>query len=393
MHASAVYQLRQALGLDEPGAPVKVVEPYQMLGEIAPDLADALGVDTLWLPGRCTMFGFPNEGWRPWTTFDGTPVLVPALFNTEPDAKGDILMYPQGDRSARPSGRMPKGGLYFDSVIRQEPIDDEKLNPADNLEEFAPLSDEDLAHYERESKRLGGESDRAIVGGAPGAAFGDIALIPGPAMKNPRGIRDIEEWYVSTAIRRDYVREVFEKQCEIALENLALYHQAVGERISAIFMCGTDFGAQNAPFMSPDAYRELYKPFHKKLNDWVHANTGWKTFKHSCGSIVPLIEEFIEAGFDVLNPVQCSAADMDPKTLKERFGERIVFWGGGANTQRTLPFGKPAEVREEVRERIATFGPGGGFVFNPVHNVQAGTPVENLRAMYAAVREFGAYPV
>ncbi len=385
MHVSAVYALRQALGLDRPGTPVRVVEPYQMLGEVAPDLAERLGVDTVNLPGRSNMFGFANDGWKPWTTFDGTPVLVPAGFNTEPDAAGDILMYPGGDRSAPPSGRMPGGGFYFDSVVRQGPIDEDRLDPRDNLEDFAPLSDEDLAHYERESKRLRGESDRAIVGGIPGTAFGDIALVPAPWMKRPKGIRDIEEWYVSLAARPDYVRAVFEGQCEIALRNLESYRQAVGDRISAIFMCGTDLGTQNGPFMSVETYRGIFKPFHKRLNDWVHANTSWKTFKHSCGAILPLIPELIEAGFDILNPVQCSAADMDPAELKRRFGPKVTFWGGGVDTQRVLPFGGPEEVREQVCERIAIFAPGGGFVFNPIHNVQAGSPVRNLLAMYEAV--------
>jgi hypothetical protein len=390
MHVSAVYALRQALSLDAPGAPVKVVEPYQMLGEIAPDLADALGVDAVNLPGPANMFGFPNAGWKPWTTFDGTPVLVPADFNTEPDARGDVLMYPAGDRSAPPSGRMPAGGFYFDSIVRQPPIDDDALDPADNVD-YGPLSDEDLAHYEREAGRLSSESDRAIVGGIGGTAFGDIALVPGPWIRHPKGIRDVEEWYVSTLTRSDYVREVFERQCEIALANLELFRQAVGDSISVLFVCGTDFGTQNAPFMSPAAYRDLYAPYHRKVNDWVHAHTGWKTFKHSCGAILPLIDEFVEAGFDVLNPVQCSAADMEPGRLKERFGERVTFWGGGVDTQRTLPFGAPEEVREQVAERLATFRPGGGFVFNTVHNVQAGTPVENLKALYEAVRAYGSY--
>jgi hypothetical protein len=368
---------------------VKVVEPYQMLGEIAPDLAARLGVDTVGLPGTSTLFGFPNEGWRPWKTFDGTPVLVPAGFNTAPDANGDILMYPGGDRSAPPSGRMPKGGYYFDSIIRQPPVDEDRLDPADNLEEFGSLSDADLAHYERQSRRLADESDRAIVGNVPGTAFGDIALVPAPWMKHPKGIRDVEEWYVSLAARKPYVREVFERQCQIALKNLEAFRQAVGGRLSVLFLSGTDFGTQAGPFMSPESYRELFAPFHKRLNDWVHANTKWKTFTHTCGSVTALIPEFIAAGFDVLNPVQCSAAGMDPAELKRRFGAKLSFWGGGVDTQRTLPFGTPEQVRAQVRERIGIFGPGGGFVFNTIHNVQAGTPVENLIAMYEVVQASG----
>ena len=386
MHVSSVSHLRQALGLDKAGTPVKVLEPYQMLGEIGEDLLDALGVDVVGLGGRRTMFGFENKNWKPWTMSDGTPVLVPEHFNTEPEPNGDILMYPEGDRSVPPSGRMPQGGYYFDAIVRQQPIDEENLNVEDNLQEFALISDADLQHFAVEADRLGGGT-RAILANFGGTAFGDIALVPAPWMKNPKGIRDVEEWYISTAARFDYVYELFERQCEIALENLAKIYDAVGDRVTAVFITGTDFGTQNGPFLSPAAYRKLYQPFHRSVNDWVHGHTPWKTFIHSCGSIVALLPDIIDAGFDILNPVQCSAAGMDPRALKQMYGERICFWGGGVDTQKTLPFGTPDEVRKEVRKRIEIFGRGGGFVFNPVHNVQASTPVENLLAMYETVCE------
>ena len=387
MHVSSVYQLRQALKLDAPGTRVKVVEPYQMLGEIAPDLMNALGVDVVGLGGTKTFFGFENKDWKPWTLFDGTPVLVPGDFNTEPEPSGEILMYPEGDRSAPPSGRMPRGGFYFDTIVRQQPIDDEKLNVEDNLQEFGPISDEELEHFARGAQQLTAESDRAILANFGGTAFGDIALVPAPWLKYPKGIRDVEEWYVSTAARFDYVYELFQRQCEIALKNLAKIHGVVGEKVTAVFITGTDFGTQNGPFISPASYRKLYQPFHRRVNDWAHRHTSWKTFCHSCGSVVALLPDMVEAGFDVLNPVQCSAAGMDPQALKDRFGDRISFWGGGVDTQRTLPFGTPEEVRREVEQRIEVFGRGGGFVFNTVHNVQAGTPAENLLALYEAVRE------
>jgi hypothetical protein len=387
MHVSSVYQLRQALKLDPLGTPVEVVEPYQMLGRIAPDLMDALGVDVVELGGRKNFFGFENKGWTAWTLFDGTPVLVPDAFNTEPEPSGDILMYPEGDRSAPPSGRMPKGGFYFDTIVRQEPIDEKTLDPEDNLQEFGPISEEDLDHFARGAERLRAESDRAILANFGGTAFGDIALVPTPWLKYPKGIRDIEEWYVSTATRFDYVYEVFDRQCEIALGNLAKIYDVVGDKVTAVFVTGTDFGTQNGPFISPAAYRRLYQPFHRRVNDWVHKHTPWKTFIHSCGSVAALLPDIIDAGFDILNPVQCSAAGMDPQELKDRYGQRIAFWGGGVDTQRTLPFGTPEEIRKEVGQRIEIFGRGGGFVFNTVHNVQANTPAENLLALYGAIRE------
>lgn len=391
MHVSTVYALRQALKLDPPGTPVKVVELFQMLGEIKPDLQEILGVDAVGMGGEANFFGFKNEGWKPWTTFDGTPVLVPVLFNTEPDENGEILMYPQGDRSAPPCAKMPNGGFYFDSVVRQPPLDDAKLNVEDNLEEFGPISESDLAHLKREAEDLYTQTDKAIVLVLGNMAYGDIALVPGPTLKNPKGIRDMTEWYMSTVTRQDYVRQVFERQCEIALENLPRIYAAVGNRVTVAWVSGTDFGAQNNCFISPKAFRSLYKPFYKRVNDWIHENTNWKTFIHSCGAILPIIPDIIEAGFDILNPVQTSAAHMDPSVLKSRFGDQVIFWGGGVDTQRTLPFGTPDEVRSQVRERLEIFGKGGGFVFNPIHNVQAKVPVENLLAMYETVRECGWY--
>jgi hypothetical protein len=225
MHVSSVYLLRQAFKLDPPGTPVKVVEPYQMLGEIKPDLMEVLGVDVIPISPRKNMFGFTNDNWKPWTFFDGTPVLVPEKFNTIPEENGDILMYPEGDRSVPPSGRMPFNGYYFDGIVRQPPIDETSLDPNDNLEEFTPVSDVDLEYFRREATRLYEETDYAILANFGGTAFGDIALVPAPWLKNPRGIRDIEEWYISAVIRPDYVYKVFERQCEIALYNLQKFVQ------------------------------------------------------------------------------------------------------------------------------------------------------------------------
>jgi hypothetical protein len=337
-----------------------------------------------------TMFGFPNEGWKPWTLFDGTPVLVPDGFNTLPEPDGDILMYPEGDRTVPPSGHMPAGGYYFDSLVRQPPIDEDRLEPQDNLEEFTPISEADLAYFEQETDRLYTQTDKAILANFGGTAFGDIALVPAPWLKHPRGIRDIAEWYMSTVSRRDYVYQVFERQCEIALQNLARIAARVGDRVSVVFLTGTDFGAQSGSFISPKTYRDLYLPFQKQLNDWVHRNTTWKTFIHSCGSVINLIPDFVAAGFDILNPVQTSAAGMDPHTLKARFGDQLTFWGGGVDTQQVLPFGTPDQIRQQVRERIQLFGAGGGFVFNTIHNVQARIPAENLLALYQAFQEFAS---
>jgi Uroporphyrinogen decarboxylase (URO-D) len=393
MQVDTVYQLRQTLHLDPPGTPVKVVEPYQMLGEIKPDLMEALGVDVVGLGKPATMFGFKNEGWKSWTTFEATPVLVPEGFNTEPDLNGDILMYPEGDKSVPASGRMPKGGFYFDSIVRQPPIDESTLSVEDNLEEFGPIADADLEHFRREAQRLHTQTDKAILANFGGTAFGDIALVPAPWLKHPKGIRDIEEWYISTVTRRDHVYKIFERQCEIGISNLERIFTAVGNRVTAVFVSGTDFGQQNGPFISLKSYQDLFKPFHREVNNWIHKNTQWKCFIHSCGSVRALLPDFVDAGFDIINPVQCSAAGMAPEELKKEFGERVTFWGGGVDTQRTLPFGTAEEVRQEVCFRLKIFARSGGYVFNTTHNVQARVPAENVLAMYESVRECGKYPL
>jgi hypothetical protein len=388
IHVSVMYHLRQKLGLDAPGTPVKVVEPYQMLGEIAPDLAAALGIDTVSLHGTGTMFGFPAAEFKEWKLRDGTPVLVPGGFNTEVAPNGELFQYPENDRTCAPCAKMPEGGHFFDAIIRQPEVDEEKLDPADNCEEFGPIEETELAIFKERASRLHGQTDRALFCTFGGLTFGDIALVPATFLKNPKGLRDIEEWYVSLVMRPEYIKAVFEKQAEIAVENLARLYAAVGDRVSVIQTNGTDFGTQNGPFCSPESYRELFLPYQKKVNGWIHAHTPWKTFMHCCGSIVPLLDLIVEAEFDILNPVQCSATGMEPALLKKRYGDVLTFWGGGVDTQQTLPFGTPAQVRDQVRERIDTFAPGGGFVFSAIHNVQALTPTENILALFETLKEY-----
>jgi uroporphyrinogen-III decarboxylase len=174
----------------------------------------------------------------------------------------------------------------------------------------------------------------------------------------------------------------------VALENLEALHGVVGEEPQAVFLCGTDFGTQDSQFCSPETFQSLYYPYYRRINDWIHQHTTWKTFKHSCGAVEPLIPSLLEAGFDILNPVQINAAGMDPRLLKERYGDRVVFWGGGVDTQKVLPFATPAEVEAHVLRQCEILGRGGGFVFNPVHNIQANVPVENVVAMVGALKRF-----
>ena len=389
IHVSCVAALRDHYGLEK--RPVTLHEPLQMLGWVDEDLKQAMGIDFEGVFPRNTMFGFPNRNWKEWRLPGGLEVLVPEDFVTSLDANGDILIYPESDRSAPPSGRIPCDGWFFDTIVRQEPMDDDRLdvedNVEDNIEEFGPIADADLAHFEV-SVAAATATGRPILATFGGTAFGDIALVPAPFLKHPKGIRDVAEWYVSTRTRRDYVHRIFERQCEVGLANLARVHAAVGDRVDAVFLCGTDFGTQTSSFCSVSTFDELWFPYYQRINDWIHRNTSWRCFKHSCGSVERFIPSLLRAGFDILNPVQCSAAGMGPEHLKSAYGDRLTFWGGGVDTQQVLPFGTPAEVRRQVLERCEIFSRGGGFVFNTIHNIQARTPVANIAAMLDAVNEF-----
>ena len=386
MGAGAVHRLRQAM-LGASDCRIKVIEPYQMLGEIDEELRLALGLDVIGVHPPSTMFGFKCEEWKPFTMTDGTPVLVPGQFNVTPAEGGGWMIYPEGDTNVRPCAYMPESGYFFDALDRQQLLDETKLDPTDNCEEFSALTAADVDHFSRQARWYHEHTDYGLYLTLPGMSFGDIATVPAPWLKNPKGIRGVKEWYMATVTQRDYIQKVFEYQCEVALKNIERLAAAVGDRVQVAFVTGTDFGTQRSLFCSVQTYRELYQPFHKAVNERIHQLTKWKTFIHSCGAVYPLIPEFIAAGFDVLNPVQCSAKGMDPRALKSEFGKDLVFWGGGVDTQKTLPFDTPEEVYREVRERIEIFAEGGGFVFNGTHNIQSNVPVENILAMFRAVND------
>ena len=215
IHVSAVTRLRRKV-LGDTGFRVKVNEPYQMLGEIDDELRAALPIDVVGALGRRSIFGTESRDWKPFTLFDGTECLVPGQFNVTRAPGGGWHMYPEGDTTAPPSGHMPAGGYFFDSIIRQPPIDEDRLDPADNLEEFALLGEADLDYYRAQKLWFEERGDLGALLVIPGAAFVDIALVPAPSLRAPRGIRDIEEWYVSTVARKDYVLEVFERQSDLA---------------------------------------------------------------------------------------------------------------------------------------------------------------------------------
>lgn len=289
INANALARLRAALGLEE--RKVKIEDPLQLLGQVEEDVRQALHLDIVGITNNMTLYGFPNTGWKPWTMQTGLEVLVPEKFNTTVDAEGRTYLYPQGDMSVPPAAMMPKDGHFFDNLIRGHidyDDDDEPSGRADYFDDFGVYTDEQLRRIEDNCNYYYNNTEYGLIGGGALAGLGDFAMIPGPSVKHPKGIRDIAEFMVAHYAFPDYIHEIFEMQLETALKNAELFYQAAGDKIQAMQISGTDFGMQTGPYMTLDSYREFYKPYHKRINDWVHTHTRWKTFYHSCGSIVAL---------------------------------------------------------------------------------------------------------
>jgi hypothetical protein len=389
INANALAALRNALGLEK--RPIKIYEPLQLLGIVEEDLREALGLCVAEVTNDFTIFGYQNKNWKPWTLPSGLEVLVGDDFVTSIDEKtGYTYIHPQGDRNAPPAGRLPPKGFYFDNCFRTyKEFDEDNFDGREDFaEDYKVYTDEQLRTIENHCNDLYDNTDLGLIGGGALAGLGDFAYFPGPHIPYPKGIRNLQDWICVHKTSPEYVHQIFGLQTEVGLENAKLFKQACGDKIQVMQISGTDFGTQRGPMMSPDSFRTFYRPYYKQINDWIHQNTQWKTFYHTCGSIVDFLPDFYETGIDVLNPVQCSAAGMDPRTLKEKWGDKFTFWGGGVDTQKVLPFGTPEEVYAQVTERLSIFAPGGGFVFNTIHNIQGPTPVANILAVFNAVKDY-----
>ena len=384
----ALDGLRNALGLEK--TRLKIHEPLQLLGQIEEDVRQKLHLDCVDVASITTIFGFSTDGRKPWIMPNGLEVDVPNQFFTTVDEQGRTYLYPQGDTTVPPSAMMPKGGCFFDNITRGNIELDEDLTSAreDFKDDYGVLSDEAIEKIAEKCDYYYKNTGYGLVYSANLTALGDFAIIPGPHVKYPKGLRDLPDFMMAHSICPEYVHEVFDMHLEAGLENAKKIFEACGNKIQVMCVSGTDFGTQNGPYMSLDAFREFYKPRYQKINDWIHKNTNWKTFFHSCGAVSSYLQDFYECGVDILNPVQLSAQGMDGRELKEKWGDKFVFWGGGVDTQHTLPFGKPEEVYQEVSERLELFAKGGGYVFNTIHNIQSQTKPENLIAMFQAVEDF-----
>ena len=317
-----------------------------------------------------------GEKWKPWTLPDGTACEVSESFDAEPDGDGGWLR--RNERGVW--AVMPKNALYFGSGPANHPL--ENAETIEDLADWQPgkATEAGYTTLREKAKWLHENTDFAIMSG-----FG------GGAHEPAQGLRGWGQWMMDVAADPEFAKEIVGRLTEANVHNVKLFLEMVGPYIDIVQM-GDDLGTQGGPQMSPDMYHDIIHPAHKAVYQAAHAtNPDVAVFLHSCGGIRPLIDDLIDEGVDVLNPVQTNAVGMEPNGLKQDFGQKISFWGGGAEVAGALTTGTPEQVREQVRDRIETFAPGGGYVFNQVHNIQANVPPENIIAMFESAYEFGGY--
>ncbi|MDW7679097.1 MAG: uroporphyrinogen decarboxylase family protein [bacterium] len=367
--AIAYNKLKQHLGIK--GGKTRVYDIGQQLAEPEPEILERFQVDVIDLANT---MGRENDDWKDWQLPDGSPGQVHQLFYPQRINNEWVLM--DGNRIA---ARMPDGCLYFESC--NPPL--EQATSARDIENHSwfYFKDEDLKMLEQQAKRYYEETDYAIMGG-----FGGNILEMGQAL------RGWAKFMMDLVINRSFAEDLMAKLTEVHLKNLQGYLQATSGYIQIIQM-GDDLGTQSSPQISPDMYRELIKPHHQLIYRYVKEHSNLYVFLHSCGSIYEFIQDLIEAGIDILNPVQTSAKNMEPLRLKQEFGDKITFWGGGIDTQHILPEGSLEEIKQQVIERIRIFAPGGGFVFTPVHNIQATILPEAIVAVYDTAIQYREYPI
>jgi uroporphyrinogen decarboxylase len=373
--AIAYAKLRQFLGLKE--KPIRVYDPIQQLAIVDEDVLQPSGVDTIEL-GRA--FALEDDCWADWTLPDGTPCQMPVWALPERGEREWVLR----SKSGRIIARMPDGTLYFEQAYY--PFVDE-AGPKTIREAMdecmwtavasppGPLAEgsEGLTRLAEGAQRLREKTDRAILG-----------LFGGNLFEMGQFFYRIDNFLMLLASEPRQTHAFLDRLVEVHLANLERFLGAVGKYID-IVLFGDDLGMQTGPLLSPKMYREFFKPRHQLLWNRAKQLANAKVMLHSCGGIRELIPDLIEAGLDAVNPVQISCQGMDAGELKAEFGNDMVFWGGGCDTQTVLPFGTPEEVKGHVAHQVKTLKPGGGFVFQQVHNIVANVPPENIVAMFKAV--------
>ncbi len=379
--AIAYNRVKQHLRIGDP--PTKLYDLVQQLAQPDDWYLERFHVDAVDL-GRAFE---PRQGWREWTLPDGSAALAPGWFRADREDGALVCR----DAAGTLIGRMPEGALYIDQAIwplsGPDGLDDYEPLPEKMAQVIwaalptapfdGPLTDDRLDEIARQARQFYESTDRAVS-----LAVGCNLL------EWSQFLFGMENAYVYMAGEKRKFARFLDRLTELHLENLARLLPRLRGSVD-ILVVGDDLGAQNGPQMSRAMYRELFFPRHKRIYEYAKRESGAHLFMHNCGGIYELIPDLIEAGVEIFNPVQTSARRMEPERLKREFGRVCTFWGGGCDTQQLLPKGSPAEIRDDVKRRIDTFAPGGGFVWTQVHNILADVPPENAVAMLDAAYECG----
>jgi len=379
MMAIAYKKLKDYLGITT--GDIYVYDFIQQLAIIEPEVLDRLGVDTVEM-GRG--FSLAPADWRDWVLPDGTPCKIPAFINPV-KVGGDWWLY---HADGTPMAVQREGCLYFEQTFF--PLmgsDEQDFRDLDNpLEKVmwtaigtppAPIGydEQGLKQLAAGAKAFRESTDRAIIG-----------LFGGNLLEIGQFLFRIDNFLALLAGEPQRAHRLLDRLVEMHLANLEKFLGAVGPYID-IILFGDDLGMQTGPQISPRMYKEFFQPRHALLWQTAKKLAPVKVMLHSCGGLYPLLPMLIEAGLDIVQPLQTTCRNMEPERLKREFGRDLVLWGGGANTRDILGAGTPEQVAADVRERIRILAPGGGFVFQQIHNVMANVPPQNVVAMIEAVRQ------
>ncbi len=369
--AIAYNHLKSYLGIE--GGKTRIFDPYQQIVDVEEEVLQAVKSDV-----RSVMIR-PNS-WKRWKLPDGSNCEIPEKWNPRYREDGSqFVLNEQGEVVAI----MPSGGLYFEPVFtplkNSQSVEDLDLHQEDIVSFDLPgYLDQTFGEISQSAGEIRKRTDYLLSGGNFAAHI----------FASSQMLRGWDIFLLDLLERPLFAEALMERLVEAYCERFDRYWGSLGQYLDVVVV-SDDLGTQKSPILSPDLYRRRIKPYHKRLYSYMKKKSNAFIFMHSCGSIYRLIPDLIDAGIDILNPVQVSAAQMDTRKLKKEFGDSLVFWGGGCDTQRILPYGTKQEIRDEVKRRIDDLAPGGGFVFTPVHNILPDVSPGNIMAMYEAVWEFG----
>ncbi|MEI6082672.1 MAG: uroporphyrinogen decarboxylase family protein [Verrucomicrobiota bacterium] len=379
--AIAYGNLKRHLGITT--GHTQIYDVVQQLAQPEEPVLDRLKIDVVDV-GRA--FNTAPSDWYDIQTTDGQAAQYPVWFHPEPQPDGSfIARHPDGLDLAH----MPAGGTFYDQTyfpyLDSYPTDYSGLRAEMGKVLWAAFAHSPWDHagetdfwqqLRQRALALRQTTDRAlmIVCGCNLFEWGTF-------------LRRMDNFLMDIYTEPEQVEKLLDALLAIHLAGLTKVCEAVGDVVD-ILRFGDDLGMDSGPFMAPEIYRKLFKPRHTQLCAYVHTHSKMKTFLHSCGSIYSLMPDLIEAGYDVINPVQTTCRDMEPARLKKEFGKDITFWGGGCDTRTVINRGTPREVKEHVKRRLEIFAPGGGFIFNTIHNILPEVPPQNVMAMFEAIEEF-----